>query len=1415
MRQFWIALALLASPSWSAPLTREEAPASLREWIPWVLRGYEGENCPPFEGRGDRQCSWPGVLRLTLDESGGRFEQSWRVYSESRVALPGGEQWPQDVRVDGAAASVGAGPSVLLKPGTRTISGTFSWKRLPEQLEIPAQIGLLALTVRGQAVAFPPRDDAGRLWLQTKVQAAAPKEQSHIQVSVHRRLTDEVPLQLLTMIQLRVSGANREERLARALPEGFSPMSLISPLPARLDADGRLRVQARAGTWDLFLTSRQENSGDEIRLLKSEGTWDLDEAWVFAARPALRQADLEGAPALDPQQTELPPAWRSLPAFLVRAGDSLRLVQRRRGDDPPAPDRLSLSREIWLDFDGHGYSARDRIQGTLGKSWRVEAAPETKLGRVAESGLDQFLTSLSSGGPAGLEVRTRQIQVEADSRVESRLRSAAGWRHDFESVSAALHLPPGWRAFHVSGADQASPTWVSMWSLLDFFLVLVAASAFLRLYGPRWGAAGLVALALSWHESGAPRWSWILLVALAALHHAVTAHESLLRWTGIARRGVWIGLSLFLLPFFVQQIRQGMYPALEFPYQSVEPGRASAPAEDDYGANDKGPRGGGGLNLIRSAPGRRGSSASGGMRPMGLDGTKRAGQNAGDAFSRTGSALSGLSEAASEQIPSGASGAEEPEGSEEDEARKEPGPPSPKAYALPGTPKPRSVPSFYSSVINQMRLDPNARVSTGPGIPMWSWRTVRLSWKGPMPQDHRVRLWLVPPWANFALAVLRVVLLVLLALLVGGWPVDAWLETLRDAEGRRRAARALLPVLLLSSLLPVRASGQQFPPKELLEDLRARLLEKPECGVNCADIPRLRLTATGGWLSLRLDVHAAGATAVPVPSGGREWTPSKASLDGGVAAVHRAADGSLWTPVPAGAHALVLEGPLPERDTVQIALPMKPRRVSSSVTGWVLNGVRDDGRPEDNLQLSRSRGAESSAAAAETARAQGIFPPFLSVTRTVRLGLSWSVETRVTRLTPPGAPVVVQIPLLPGESVTAPELRAVNGKITANLGPQAMVFVWTSVLQETKELGLVAPSSAPWSETWRVEPGPLWHVVKTGIAPIYEEAHPGPRSLTFRPRPGESVGLTVTRPAAVAGQTLTIDQSLLTVTPGLRASDATLALSLRSSRGDRQILTLPEGSDLLAVRIDGGVQPLRLEDRRLTVPITPGAHTVDVEWRQPGGARLFYRAPAVDLGATSVNSHVRVLMPAGRWTLLLGGRGLGPAVLFWSMLAIFLLVSVGLDKTGVTPLRWTQWFLLSLGLTQLTPMGGVIVAGWFVILGLRRAHPPQQTREFNLSQIFIAALTLAAAVNLFLAIKRGLLGAPDMQIAGNGSSAEVLRWYLDRSGETLPRPWVISVPLWVYRAGMLCWALWLADALTRWSRWAWEGFTTGGIWRSK
>jgi hypothetical protein len=324
----------------------------------------------------------------------------------------------------------------------------------------------------------------------------------------------------------------------------------------------------------------------------------------------------------------------------------------------------------------------------------------------------------------------------------------------------------------------------------------------------------------------------------------------------------------------------------------------------------------------------------------------------------------------------------------------------------------------------------------------------------------------------------------------------------------------------------------------------------------------------------------------------------------------------------------------------------------------------------------------------------------------------------------------------------------------------------------------------------------------------------GARTREWRPWPGEEVALEVRRPAGVEGATATIDASTLIVAPGLRATDVTLHLSIRSSRGGPHTITLPEGAQLQSVKLAGREQPVRLEERELQLPLTPGRQSAEVVWRETHGVSTFFTTPTVDLGLPSVNSEVRVQMPHARWTLLTGGPRLGPAVLFWPLVLVLTFVAFALSRIPLTPLRLHHWLLLALGLTQVPIEAAALVPAWLLVLGWRRERGLDvQGRWFSLVQVGIAGLTGVALIVLFMSIERGLLGQPAMQIAGNRSSAQLLRWYTDRLGTQLPSAWVFSVPLLVYRLAMLTWALWLAQALVRWLRWGWECFSAGELWR--
>lgn len=187
-------------------------PAPLQPWVPWVLEGSPERACPFRHMSEERQCRWPTRLELRLGKAGGSFKQTWRLYQKGLVALPGdGKRWPQGVRANGQPAPVverDGQPQLVLPAGSHVIEGSFRWDSLPQTLAVPPATGLVALWLEDKEVPFPQRDAKGGLLLGRKHQASG--EAQRLDVIVHRKLSDEIPLELTTRIKLDVAGVGRE-----------------------------------------------------------------------------------------------------------------------------------------------------------------------------------------------------------------------------------------------------------------------------------------------------------------------------------------------------------------------------------------------------------------------------------------------------------------------------------------------------------------------------------------------------------------------------------------------------------------------------------------------------------------------------------------------------------------------------------------------------------------------------------------------------------------------------------------------------------------------------------------------------------------------------------------------------------------------------------------------------------------------------------------------------------------------------------------------------------------------------------------------------------------------------------------------------------------------------------------------------
>jgi hypothetical protein len=1346
---------LLLLPAAAAHTAETFVPEQLQGWQEWVLKDKEYRNCPFFFNRGaseqgDFVCAWPGLLSVSADANSGRFTQQWTVHAgEQWLPLPGDTAyWPHRVTANGRAIEVvinNGVPSVLVGPGTYRVSGGFEWDERPGVLRVPAQSGLVALSIDGKRVDRPERTNAG-LFLGERQREKQARDA--VTAEVYRLVADDVPTRLTTRLRIDVSGGVREELFGPILPDGFVPLAISSQLPARLEPDGKLRVQVRPGRWVISLTARGADVLNAITLPEPEVNLPGNEIWSYRSNDLLRVTAAEGLPPVDPQQMQVPGNWQQLPAFRINPGETFTIMERSRGI-VSADNEMFLTRQMWLDFDGTGFTVSDQIAGTMRTAWRLDMGMPFALLSAAEADQNLLITNGQQEGQTGVELRRNDVDVAALGRAETRSSMPiTGWDDRFARVATILHLPPGHKLLAAPGADKAPASWVSQWQLLDFFLVLIITIAAWRLFGRTAGIVALLALVLSFHELNAPAWLWLnLLVAIALMRVAPAGR---LRQSVRAYQFVSAAVLVFaLVPFIADQLRVAIYPQLESQYGS--------PQLAGYGQAG---------TLLTSATMQ---SEVDGFADMKINAPKR-----GEMMERR---LQAEAPMALDEVVVAASKTQQ-------------------RYA---------------------RYAPNAIVQAGPGIPSWRWNSYRLGWSGPVDADQTMRLVILPRWFVTALRFFEVLVLLLFTAVLAAEILKRRFTlpgglTLGKAQASGFFAVGLLTLFM--SFTPV--AEAQTPDAELLRELRDRLLEPPQCAPNCAEIVAAYVDISADNVSMTLTVHALADVAVPLPGSDHGWRPGAVLLDGSAAGqVIRGRDQALWVRLARGRHTIVLSGAVPAVDSLEIPFPAAPRVIETDGDGWFIAGIKDRRLLSGSLQLTRlqTEGNGDATARWESSR----FPAFVRVERSIDLDLDWHVTTTVHRIAPLQGALTLDIPLIDGESVISADRTVNEGRMLVSMHPNQRAVSWRSTLPRTSSLVLIAQAGAPWKEVWWIGVGSIWHAEFSGV-PESENPHSAndSRMAEFYPRGGESLTIDATRPDASQGSTLAFDSVDLRVEHGGRSSNATLALGYRSTSGAQHVLRLPEGAEVTQVRIDGQLEPLRADAGELTVPILPGEHDISVSWRVDGELQARSQSPVVDIGAPASNIALHTRLPANRWLIATSGPALGPAVLYWSELAVLLLFALILGRIDLTPLTTRHWLLLGLGFSTFSwPVLGIVVV-WLLACGARRKWQTDVSWwRFNLIQFVIGGMTIIALSAIVSSLPGGLLGTPDMHVIGNGSHGNSLSWFADRSDSVLPTAVAWSVPIWSYKTFILGWALWLSFALLRWLPWVWQCFSSQGYWRPR
>ncbi len=269
--------------------------------------------------------SWPAKLAYEIQPDGVRFTASAELMEKGRIQLPSAAGiLPKEISAqDQLGVSV---PYVIqnnkdevfveLSKGKFLIRGLLPISNVPSELPVPPDFALV--TIRGM-------DNPENISLERSQSTVRIKQkktgQAHdsLSVSIFRRIKDDSPLFITTLLRLNVSGRARSVPLGRILPEQAVPIAVNSVLAFHLSTHGDLSLQLLPGQYDITVDAVIPQPVSSIKLSAAPSSLlPQEELWSWVSNPLFRSVKLSGATSVGAQVTQVPQEWMA-----VRCGQSL------------------------------------------------------------------------------------------------------------------------------------------------------------------------------------------------------------------------------------------------------------------------------------------------------------------------------------------------------------------------------------------------------------------------------------------------------------------------------------------------------------------------------------------------------------------------------------------------------------------------------------------------------------------------------------------------------------------------------------------------------------------------------------------------------------------------------------------------------------------------------------------------------------------------------------------------------------------------------------------------------------------------------------------------------------------------------------------------------------------------------------
>ncbi len=707
------------------------------------------------------------------------------------------------------------------------------------------------------------------------------------------------------------------------------------------------------------------------------------------------------------------------------------------------------------------------------------------------------------------------------------------------------------------------------------------------------------------------------------------------------------------------------------------------------------------------------------------------------------------------------------------------------------------------------KYDARAKIQLAKNRPHWRWHDYTFGWQSLVDRETEMTLYIIPSWGGKIIRFLSIISLIMFVAIVL-LPLFSSLKLPRLLK----KIHSLVLVSLSIGMIAVSSNAlADIPDNVMLNELRARLLKPDHCMSQCSLIQSMDIKVGEGRLDVSMLIHNSYESFVALPNLGElPFQIKSVQVDGKPNPWVMRYQDILTVPVESGIHNVTLQYRYLSTDLLNINFSVKPKSVQVTAEDWTVSGMIDGQLTSDGLEFVKKVVQEQQDK--QLASKIDRINPYIKVNRSFVFAVDWNVHASVTRIAPQEGTIHVRIPLVPGESVISPDIEVEQGHVIADI-MQGEGFDWGGTLSMTGSLQLTAPSLSDRVEEWSFYTSPVWHIELEGI-PIYKVSSHGDITPTYLPLPGETLTVSITRPESVPGNTLLVNDVSLDVAPGQRGSELTLKFKYQSTLANDHSINFPESMKLKSIRVSGREVFVPFTSGQLTLGIDPGEHDVVIVGEIPKGESFNYALPAIDLGVDASNIRIQYRNPS-RWLLYAKGPLVGPAVLIWGEIVVFILLAFVLGRLLDTPLTVAHWLLLGLGLSM--QQWGILLLFivWVVAFWRRNKLIIDDWSEvkFNFLQLFLLAITAVTLLALISSIPMSLLGSPEMHIVGNASNASQLNWFVDYSKGAFPSIQIYSLPYWSYKVIMLMWALWLGMSSIKWGQWAWNSYSQGGYWLRK